>query len=133
MTNSRKSSTVEVAICIRCGNEKREPWRICGQCGFDPATDEEALIKSVYLSTGRFDQHPEQEAYVRSLRIFATSIQAGEFISYDAAELDRLKRQRAQVEEFSPWGPLLRLFLPAMLFIGALVVVYFLLRYIRQS
>ncbi len=89
-------------------------------------------MKSVYLSTGRYEDVDDQAKYEGELRRIGEALQNGESVSYDTTELERLTRQKELVEQFSPWGPLLRLFLPAILFIGALVIVYLLIRYVRS-
>lgn len=121
-----------LVICIRCGEEKKQPWQKCPRCGFDPSTDEAGLVKSVYLSTGRYEDPDDQSRYEIELRRIAEAIKNGRNVEYDAAELERLRQQEQAVEHFSPWGPLFRLFLPAILFIGALVVVYLVLRQLHH-
>jgi hypothetical protein len=104
---------------------------ICGACGLDPTQDPEALVRSVYLSTGRFDDFDEGEAYREELAGIALQIQAGQAPSFDEADLARLREQRAHVLQVKPRfvaGALARLFLPALLFLAALWGLVFLLR-----
>jgi hypothetical protein len=111
------------AICVRCGAWKRQPWHPCRRCKFDPTRDREALVRSVYLSAGRFDSLPERRAYRETLRRMATDIEAGASPSFDETELQRLRTQRdllRSIPTSAVYATLLRLFLPAILFLAAL-------------
>jgi hypothetical protein len=123
---------VALAICIRCGNEKREPWWKCRRCGLDPMKDEETLVKSVYLSTGRYEDGNDQIRYETELLQVAEAIKNGENVGYEEGDLARLRKEKSLVEQFSPWRAVLRFFLPAILFIGGLITVYLALRYMRS-
>ena len=82
------------AICLQCGAIKQRPYVACPQCGFDPSGDEEALVRSVYLSTGRFhDDEAEQERYANQLKDVSELIRRGEEPEFDPAELSRLRQQ----------------------------------------
>lgn len=119
------------AICVRCGYAKSKPWRKCRHCGLDPTQDDEALVRSVYLSTGRYDTEEDQRAYEEELDAVGRAIRSGGSVTYDSAELERLRGQRRAVENYAPWSVVWRLFLPAGLLIGGLLVVYAILRFVR--
>lgn len=85
------------AICLRCGQAKRAPWQVCLDCKFDPNGDAESLIKSVYLSAGRFDDNDAIKKYETVLEQFSQKIKNGKEISFDPSDLDRLRLQRVEV------------------------------------
>jgi hypothetical protein len=119
------------AVCIRCGNRKRAPWRRCRRCGLDPTGDPEALVRSVYLSTGRFDAPDAKRSWSAALDAIADGIEAGSAPDFDEAELRRLRAQRDAVRSVAPsavWGAVLRLFLPGIVFLAILYGVVLLLR-----
>ena len=89
------------AFCVRCGSGKDRPWNSCGQCGLDPSSDESLLIRSVYLSLGRYEDPDEQERYRPELERLAGIVRAGGEIAYDPGELARLAEQKAMVESVS--------------------------------
>ncbi|HVR39062.1 MAG TPA: hypothetical protein VMU84_08190 [Thermoanaerobaculia bacterium] len=117
-----------LAICISCGTSKKRPWARCSRCGFDPSRDEMSLVKSVYLSTERYDDVDDQERYEGELRRLSGTIREGS-LEYDANELDRLRKQKRDVEDVRPLNVLFRIFLPALLFLGGLLALLLLLRY----
>ena len=120
------------AICISCGRPKPLPWKICRSCRFDPTKDDTSLAKSVYLSTGRFSENDEKEQYARQLDDLGQRIANGESIEYEHGELNRLRAQKVYFESVPMrvvWGAVGRLFLPGIVFLLILVVVWFLLRY----
>jgi hypothetical protein len=111
------------AICLRCGSAKGKPWETCTRCRFDPTRDEDSLVRSAYLSVGRFDDPAEQERYRVELDRVGGEIQRGLEPAFAEAELARLARQRKEIEAISPsavWGAVARLFLPAAVLIAAL-------------
>lgn len=75
------------SICIQCGDEKDAPWKICKTCSFDPRSTSEHLVKSVYLSVGRFDDVEMQLAYKQDLKRFALLIKSGNAVDFDTDEL----------------------------------------------
>ena len=82
------------AVCIRCGTVKKEPSAVCAVCNLDPHTSDGDLVKSVYLSTDRFDESEDQERYGLELEQLAASLRSGTPIVYVQSELDRLDEQR---------------------------------------
>lgn len=112
------------AICVRCGHAKSKPWATCERCGLDPVADEEVLVKSVYLSTGRFVAPEEKARYRGELDRIGAAIEGGAQPAFIDAELVRLRAQRGLVKQIPPstaWGAVLRLFLPA---IGLLILLF---------
>jgi hypothetical protein len=112
------------AICIRCGNKKSTPWEKCGRCGYDPSRDEDALVKSVYLSVGRFRESAAKDRYRTNLDQIGEALEAGEQPAFQESELARLKAEKAFVESVRPsaaWAAILRLFLPA---VGLLILLF---------
>jgi hypothetical protein len=122
---------MSVSICIKCGAKKYLPWQRCKHCKFDPSGDEDALVRSVYLSTGRFEEPDDQTSYIPELSRLAGIIQSGLPIEFDAAELSRLSSQQrnfVSVPWSAAWGAIFRFFLPALLLIAALCLLRFLLK-----
>ncbi len=112
------------AVCLRCGDKKPAPWRKCKRCRYDPRGDEDALVKSVYLSVGRFTDPTEQGGYRVELDRLATGIERGEPPTFPKSELDRLRAQKElfdRVGLLPVWGAVFRLFLPA---IGLLILLF---------
>lgn len=119
------------AVCIQCGAWKRHPARACRRCGLDPRRDGETLVKSVYLSTGRFDAPEDRAAYREELKRASSELAAGTPVQFDERELERLRHERAAVNQVplrAVYGALGRLFLPAVLFLAVLYGLIFLLR-----
>ena len=113
------------AVCIRCGAAKEVPWDVCAECSFEPK-DSEELVRSVYLSTGRYDDNADKELYRRSLTDVSHQIRRGVEADYDEAELARLREQRRLVNSVpmrAVWGAVFRLFLPALLVIVVLLIL----------
>jgi predicted ATP-dependent serine protease len=107
------------AVCLKCGKSKDAPNKRCSECGFKPA-DDDSMAKSVYLSLGRFDTRAEQSTYEYKLRE----------IAFDQVDMDRLRRQKIEVDSVSDAGVLrylLRVFFPGLLFLlilaGVLIVL----------
>lgn len=122
------------AICIACGHAKSAPWRRCRSCGLEPTNDDITMVKSVYLSTGRFDQAEEKECYEKELDAVGQRIGAGESYCYDEAELARLLSQKRLVEKIparAVWAAIGRLLLPGVLLVIVLVIVMLVLRSLR--
>ena len=123
------------AICVKCGASKPRPFSRCPTCEFDPSGDDESLVRSVYLSAGRFDDERAADAYRRELDSLGAVLRAGKTIAFDPDELMRLRMQKAAVGGIPPsavWEAiLLKLFLPAALFVGALLGLGYLLRSLR--
>ncbi len=120
-----------VAICLECGSAKNAPWKTCEDCGLNPNNDPDALVRSVYLSVGRFDSSDDRKAYEDELAVFAACLRRGEEVTFDANEVARLREQRAEVESVSTSdliGTLFRFFLPGSLFLLALVAVLIILK-----
>jgi hypothetical protein len=69
----------------------------------DPQHDDELLVKSVYLSTGRFNDAKLQDAYRAELEVFSQQIRTGHRIEFDSAELARLAAQKDLVRSISFW------------------------------
>lgn len=114
------------ALCPRCGAPKKRPWSSCDRCGLDPAEDEEALVRSVYLSIERFEDGDDRRHYRTELEELARRIRAGESPSYDEAVLEELRMQKrlvASVPASAVWGAVFRLFLPAIVVVAALVIL----------
>ena len=109
------------AICLKCGASKKLPWQKCRECGFAP--EGEDLVRSVYLSVGRYRDVQVQERYTQDLTQIRAQIRNGQAVEFDEAELDRLRKERVKLESVpahAVWMALLRFFLPALLFLGLL-------------
>lgn len=120
------------ALCIRCGAHKKMPWKACPACGLDPSSDSEMMVKSVYLSVGRFDEPEAHDKYEHELDEISAQLQSGAAISFDPAELQRLDEQRQMVESVTRgqvYGALFRFLLPGFAVAGGVWLLYFLLRY----
>ena len=119
-----------IAICIHCGAKKKEPWYKCRNCGYTPTGKD--LIKSVYCSTRRYQDHDAQKEYELELERISAERRTGKAIGYDDRELDRLERQQKDVDEVpasAVWGTVFRLFLPGIIF---LVLLYLILAFLRR-
>ena len=128
------------AICISCGAPKRAPYKRCRRCGFSPTVNDMSLVKSVYLSTGRFATGEEtgqeverQLRYSKELDDIGAVIRAGNQIEYDEDELTRLKKELAVMRSVpiaAVWGVVFRTFLPGLLFVTGVWLLYLLLRFL---
>jgi hypothetical protein len=119
------------AVCIACGANKEDAWEPCDQCGLNPESDEGSLIKSVYLSVGRYEDEDDRERYATELLEIANRIRKGDVIEYLPTELARLSEQKKFVDSVTGWHLvlyLLRVFLPGIL----IVVMLFLMAYFLQ-
>ena len=102
------------AICIKCGALKRAAWQKCSNCSFDPRLDENSLIKSVYLSVGRFsnDENPE---YQSELDIISEKIRNGVQINYNPECIARIRKESKMIQTvpwYAPWIVVLKAFGP---------------------
>lgn len=119
------------SICLSCGAIKREAWKKCSACSFNPSADADAMVKSVYLSTGRFQEAEDIKAYEKELDVLASKLRNKESIEFDEEELARLSQQRADVLSVPPsaaWKVLFRFFLPSLIFIAVLVTAAIVIR-----
>lgn len=118
------------AICIKCGRAKQLPWHKCGKCGFVPDGDD--LAKSVYCSIARFSgDEARTESYKEELKQMQVAIRQGESVDFDRVELERLKKEQALLDRISPatvWGAVIRFFLPAMLLLGGIYLLLWIIR-----
>jgi hypothetical protein len=134
-TRKRNWGTVMAqAICLRCGKQKQAPWEKCNRCGYDPSGDEEALIRSVYLSVGRFTEPERKATYRTELDRMGLALERGEQVIFPDAELTRLRAKKKSfnsIPRSAVWGAVLRLFLPAMGLLLLLFVAAYLLRIYR--
>lgn len=117
------------AVCVRCGSEKGAPWKICSSCGFRPEEDSDAMIKSVYLSAGRFEgRTEEQKVWQAELSRLVGERDLVSSYSYDEGEVERLERQMRDIGRINPWPTVLRLFLPAIVVISVIVALLIILK-----
>ena len=86
------------AIYIKCGARKSLPYEKCPNCAFDLQHDREDLVKSVYLSSGRFDSQSDKEKYSGELNSYSERLRSGLSIEYDQAEIERLDMQLTEIE-----------------------------------
>lgn len=102
------------AICIRCGEGKTYPWKKCSFCGLDPNLNDDLIIKSVYLSEGRFDEEDDRILYREYLKNISLKIKNGQEFIFNKRELDRLRDQRRiimNIKWYSPWIVVFRVLL----------------------
>ena len=125
-----------LAICISCGNQKKSAFAVCRECQFDPAQNEDSLLKSVYLSEGRFEDELKRENYRDELNLIARAIrEGGEDVDFDKNELERLRVQKESVGSVTNQmlaGALFRFLGPGLLFIGILFGLLFLLKRLNR-
>jgi hypothetical protein len=117
------------AICVQCGIPKEAPWRKCSKCGFTP--EGEDLVKAAYCSTWRFADDPDAEiAYESELHQMGEAVQAGQSITFDESELQRIREIIDFLEAGSPgvWRAFLRFLLPAIIFLGILYSILAILK-----
>ena len=122
------------AICLRCGMAKSRAWKPCKRCSFDPTIDDQSLVRSVYLSTGRFTDPAEQACYRKELNEIGRLIEEGVTPEFVEADLVRLATQKTRVDSIGPltvWGAVFRLFLPAIAFLAFLFALAFIIRLAR--
>ena len=119
------------AICLKCGSNKSQPCERCEACSFRPSENSDDLVKSVYLSLGRYDTEEERTRYRAELDTISRQLGAGEEIKFDRAELERLRRQKADVDSTGDWSLfryLVRLFLPGIVIVLLLIGILYALR-----
>ena len=122
---------IVTAVCIRCGVEKPSPYEKCDHCQLDPREDQDDLVKSVYMSSERFDSAAARRDYDNKLHIYAQRIGTGVNIDYDPREIERLRMQLAEVESIddrSLMRYLWNAFFPGILFVVILVGILIVLR-----
>ena len=98
--------------------------------------DEDALVKSVYLSSGRYEDEEERARYMEELDGIGALIRNGRPPSFDLQELKRLQQQKRDVESvswLSVFYALFRIFLPGIIFLAILYGLILLLRLWRSS
>jgi hypothetical protein len=108
------------SICLCCGNCKEVPYEKCIACGFQPSDEDGSLVKSVYLSLGRYDTPCEQSRYEPILNALAEKIAQGEEIAFDCDDLRRLDEQKETVKDINDavvMQYLFRVFFPGLLFV----------------
>jgi hypothetical protein len=125
------------AICLRCGAQKIAALAKCDSCGFEPAGDVESLVKSVYLSTGRYNEVDSATKYQSLLVKYSDLIKSGIPIEFEQSELDRLELQMKAVDSVSwylPWIAVLEFLIKTALksafFFG---IIFLIIRAIRSS
>lgn len=87
-----------IAICIRCGAEKRSPEEACAECAFRPDSLSDRA-KSLLLSTMRLDPDVRLRSPLE-LREAAQRIRAGDF-RFDPQELAAAERAVADHSGFT--------------------------------
>ncbi|WBQ17838.1 hypothetical protein [Sphingobium yanoikuyae] len=118
-------ATMAKAVCVKCGALKRAAWQKCPNCSFDPKSDEKSLIKSVYLSAGRFSDG-ENPQYESELDIISVKIRNGVSINYDQECMERLRRESKMVRSvpwYAPWIVVLKIIGPLISIIIAMEVI----------
>lgn len=124
------------AVCIKCGAFKEFPWELCDQCGLNPEQDEQSLVKSVYLSVGRYEEEDDRKRYSDELREIANRIRSGESIEYPPSELICLLEQKKLVDAVTGWHLvkyLMWFFLPGILFVAALFLMGYVLQWLTAQ
>jgi hypothetical protein len=122
------------ALCLKCGSGKRHPWRACRRCGFKPAPHSEDLVRSVYLSIGRFSDPGEAEAYQKELDEVGERIRRGDAVTFRADELARLREERdalARVPMSAVWGAVFRLFAPVIALVALVFLTTRIIRFLK--
>ncbi len=115
-----------VAICIQCGVEKTTLYEKCRKCAFEPRKTQENLIKSVYLSSARFDSEVDKKEYELELRSYAERIRKRLPIAFDPVEVERLRIQHAETDGFNEKSTvryLFKVFLPGLILLLELICV----------
>lgn len=118
-----------VAICLKCGTGKNYPWEMCSNCKYVPLASD--LIKSVYLSEGRFsNDEKKQDLYRKELIKYGVQIKNNTKIQFDESELERLSKEKKIIEEFNPSiiSILFQFFLPAII-LFIIIALLVILRY----
>lgn len=93
------------------------------------------MVKSVYLSIGRYpDGDERQREYAQTLTEIADQIRRGTEPQFEHDELERLRAEREFVRSVparAVWGAVAQFFLPAVIVIGVLLAVLWILRAFR--
>ena len=82
-----------LAICMKCGNRKKTPFQRCRVCGFLPSLKDD-LVKSVYLSTRRYEAPEQQQSYLPELEQASRVLAAGGSVHFVSEELGRLNEEK---------------------------------------
>lgn len=123
------------AICLQCGNHKHAPWEKCKRCEYDPSGDQEALVRSVYLSVGRFTDPDRKATYGAELDRMGIALERGQQPTFSEPELARLREQQKifkSIPRPAVWGAVLRLFLPTIGLLMVLFAAVYLLKTLRS-
>ncbi len=89
------------------------------------------MVKSVYLSVGRYDTLDKQSQYASELRDLAKQIRDGREVAFDLEDLSQLANQKAMLESVSMAGALrylARVLLPGILVLLLLIAVLIVLK-----
>jgi len=124
------------AICIRCGNTKPAPWKKCARCKLDPTRREDDLVKSVYLSLGRFADAERKKTYKVELEHVGSEIEQGRDPEYQDSELSRLRAEQKSIKGVPlsvVLDAVIRLFLPGVVFLVIAYAALYLLRAFRET
>lgn len=113
-----------VAVCINCGKGKAAPFDKCRACGFLPRLEDD-LVKSIYLSTGRYDTPEEQISYLSELEQASRALMAGYSVRFVPEELVRLRQKRLADE---PLTVVLRIIRPAIIVLAVLLLLPWIVR-----
>ena len=85
----------------------------------------------MYLSLGRYENDDDIRRYEGELVLMGRALREGdELIDYDPEELSRLRAQKQRVDSIpltAVWGAVFRFFLPAIIFLGVLWFLIYLL------
>ncbi|HVT88896.1 MAG TPA: hypothetical protein VHD56_08600 [Tepidisphaeraceae bacterium] len=125
------------AVCISCGTSKSAPWKTCTCCGFNPSTTRNNLIKSIYLSDGRYigrkvEGTPDIQ---KELFIAQNILKSGQEIEYDEAKLLEIAKFANEFERVPPsavWGAVFRSFAPGLAFLGIMLLLWLLLAMLNR-
>lgn len=90
----------------------------------------------MYLSAGRFSSPADKARYRLELDAVSNAVQSGETLVFAPAELARLKAELTTLKSGKPsaaWAAVLRLFLPAAMFIGLLLALAYVIRTLKHA
>lgn len=93
------------------------------------------MVKSVYLSTARFNALADRRRYERELDKVSEAIRRGAPVDFDAVELSRLASQRHFVESVRTRHVLLyllRVFLPGIVILALIWAIYALVKFLPK-
>lgn len=94
------------AVCISCGESKSHPWDVCNSCKFSPGDNLQLLVKSAYLSVGRYEDRRDQDIYRIDLLKIGQGIKSGSDTYFNKSDIDRLTHQLIMVKGvkwYQPW------------------------------